>query len=69
MGPAPRNETIPTVNHESLKTEYLNRGAALCDLISTKLDTVITLIDGERFSGDERELGKEHMAQPRVKKG
>ncbi len=32
-------------------------GAALCDIISSKLDTVITSIDGECFSGDERELG------------
>jgi len=38
-------------------TSRLNRGAGLCDLISSKFDTVITLIDGERFSGDERELG------------
>ncbi|KAI9843625.1 MAG: hypothetical protein M1837_006207 [Sclerophora amabilis] len=35
---------------------YINQGAALCDLIGSKLDSVITLIDGERFSGDEREL-------------
>jgi len=37
-------------------TQYLTQGAALCDLISSKLNNVITLIDGERFSGDEREL-------------
>lgn len=37
-------------------TQYLTQGAALCDLISSKFDAVITLIDGERFSGDEREL-------------
>jgi hypothetical protein len=37
-------------------TEYLTQGAALCDLISSKFNAVITLIDGERFSGDEREL-------------
>lgn len=28
------------------------------DLISTKLDNVLTSIDGEAFSGDEKELGK-----------
>jgi hypothetical protein len=28
----------------------------LCDLISSKFNAVITLIDGEKFSGDEREL-------------
>ncbi|RDW59659.1 hypothetical protein BP6252_12746 [Coleophoma cylindrospora] len=37
-------------------TQYLNQGAALYDLISSKFDAVVTLIDGERFSGDEREL-------------
>lgn len=31
--------------------------AALCDLISSKFDAVLTSIDGESFSGDERELG------------
>ena len=30
---------------------------SLCDLISSKLDAIITSIDGEVFSGDERELG------------
>jgi len=38
-------------------TDCRDRGAALCDLISSKLNTVLTLIDGEKFSGDERELG------------
>ncbi|KAI9762979.1 MAG: hypothetical protein M4579_000042 [Chaenotheca gracillima] len=36
--------------------ECLSQGVDLCDLIGSKLDSVITLIDGERFSGDEREL-------------
>lgn len=58
MGPL-LNGIMPAVNNGASCTEYLNRGVALCDLISTKLDSVITLIDGERFSGDERELGKE----------
>ena len=31
-------------------------GPALCDLIISKLNAVITSIDGETFSGDEREL-------------
>ncbi|KAI9792206.1 MAG: hypothetical protein M1816_002746 [Peltula sp. TS41687] len=55
-GPAPLSAAIPGINTGALCTEYLNRGAALCDLLSTKLDSVITSIDGERFSGDEREL-------------
>lgn len=29
---------------------------ALCDLISTKFDSVITSIDGEQFGGNEQEL-------------
>ena len=32
----------------------------MCDLISSKLDAVLTAIDGERFSGDSRELGATH---------
>ncbi len=32
--------------------QYFNQGAALYDLISSKFDTIITLIDEERFSGD-----------------
>ncbi|MCJ1475267.1 hypothetical protein MMC13_003929 [Lambiella insularis] len=38
------------------RTDHLNRGPAICDLISSKFDAVITSIDGEVFSGDEREL-------------
>lgn len=34
----------------------LNQGSALCDLLSSKLSSVITSIDGGVFSGDEREL-------------
>ena len=30
----------------------------LCDLISWKLDQVISSIDGEEFAGDEEDLGK-----------
>jgi hypothetical protein len=37
--------------------EYFNQEAALVDLISNKFDNVITLIDGENFSGDEKDLG------------
>ena len=33
------------------------QGPTIDDLIVSKLDAVITLIDGEAFSGDERELG------------
>ncbi|KAH0544914.1 hypothetical protein FGG08_000994 [Glutinoglossum americanum] len=36
--------------------ECSNQGAVLMDLISDKFDNVITLIDGENFSGDEKDL-------------
>ena len=35
----------------SKSTQVLNQGAALCDLMSAKLDTVLTSIDGEYFGG------------------
>ncbi|TVY30155.1 hypothetical protein LHYA1_G001137 [Lachnellula hyalina] len=44
-------------------TQYLNQGAALCDLISSKFDTVITLIDGDKFNGDEGEFVVHQAAQ------
>ncbi|ORY11914.1 hypothetical protein BCR34DRAFT_587595 [Clohesyomyces aquaticus] len=37
-------------------TQCLNQGAALCDLISSKFDAVMTSIDEEKFSGNERDL-------------
>jgi hypothetical protein len=39
-----------------LITNTYGRGAALCDLMGSKLDAVITSIDGERFSGQEQDL-------------
>jgi hypothetical protein len=45
-------------------TQMLNQGAALCDLMSTKLDAVITSIDGERFSGKEKDLMVYDTPQP-----
>jgi hypothetical protein len=44
------------LNHSS--TQYLNQGAALYDRLSSKLDSVITCMDEEKFSGDERDLRK-----------
>ena len=44
--------------------QYITQGVALCDMISSKLDAVITSIDGERFSGDERELAVFTPSQP-----
>ncbi|QDS74939.1 hypothetical protein FKW77_004483 [Venturia effusa] len=40
----------------NLNARYLAQGAALYDRMSSKLDTVITCMDEERFSGDERDL-------------
>ncbi|KAF2714620.1 alpha/beta-hydrolase [Pleomassaria siparia CBS 279.74] len=50
-------------------TQFVNQGAALCDLMSNKLDAVITSIDGERFSGKEQDLliydaPQPHPSQP-----
>jgi hypothetical protein len=36
-------------------TQLLNQSAALCDVISSKFDAIIELIDGERFSRDKRD--------------
>jgi hypothetical protein len=48
------NDGIPYWRQQS--TQYLNQGAALYDLISSKFNSVVTSIDNERFSGDEHEL-------------
>jgi len=56
------NDGIPAWHQPG--TQYLNQGAALYDLISSKFDAVVTLIDGERFSGDERELAVYQPPQP-----
>ncbi|KAI9893718.1 MAG: hypothetical protein M1814_005934 [Vezdaea aestivalis] len=37
-------------------TGYLNQGAAFCDQVSSKFNDVITLIDREDFSGEEKDL-------------
>ena len=48
------NDGVPALQFQG--AQYLSQGAALYDLISSKFNTIVTLIDGERFSGDEREL-------------
>ena len=48
------NNGVPPLYSQG--AQYVDQGVGLCDLISSKFDAVITLIDGERFSGDEREL-------------
>ena len=37
-------------------TDYLNRGAALCDQVASKLNDVISLMDEETFTGTEQDL-------------
>ncbi|KAK3326216.1 Alpha/Beta hydrolase protein [Apodospora peruviana] len=46
-GVAPRN---------GYKSQLLNQGAALCDQISDRFNDVLTLIDGECYDGNERDL-------------
>ena len=41
--------------------ELLNHKTPICDLISSKFNAVITSIDGEIFSGDEKELGTRYL--------
>lgn len=36
--------------------QYLNQGAALTDLISSRFDSVLTLMDSDKFGRDEQEL-------------
>lgn len=46
----------PTHVVSKKSVQALNHGAALCDLISSKLDAVITSIDDGMFSGREQDL-------------
>ncbi|KAL1635212.1 hypothetical protein SLS58_010382 [Diplodia intermedia] len=48
--------------------QYVAHTVALCDLISSKLDQVITSIDDEVFSGEEREL-EPHQSSLDVSRG
>jgi len=40
----------------SHKSQWINQGAALCDQISERFNDVMTLIDGDRFTGNEKDL-------------
>ena len=46
----------PTQAVATKSMQTLCRGAALCDLISSKFDAVMTSIDGQHFSGKEQDL-------------
>lgn len=51
-------------------TDYLNRGAALCDQVASKFNDVISLMDEEVFTGNEQDLRltyyqPPHAASPR----
>jgi hypothetical protein len=49
----PQASSCPIVNRTA---DYLNRGAALCDIIGDKFNNVMSLIDDEAFSGHEKDL-------------
>lgn len=53
---APNYETQVTTEVPKTNQEKTIQGPALCDLIASKFDAVLTSIDGETFSGDEQEL-------------
>ena len=55
---SPPITTSSTTEAPQYDIEHLSCGPAICDLISSKFNAVITSIDGEIFSGDERELSK-----------
>lgn len=55
-GLTPKTQTVSNGDGYGQYTAR-DQGTALCDIISSKFDRVISLIDEERFSGDERELG------------
>ncbi|KAF7511147.1 hypothetical protein GJ744_005378 [Endocarpon pusillum] len=45
-------------------TEYLNRGAALCDQVASKFNDVISLMDEETFVGNEQDLQLTYYQPP-----
>lgn len=51
-----RTKTSQFLDSRGRSCQALNSGAALCDIISSKLDAIITSIDDERFSGTEQDL-------------
>lgn len=66
--PSPANSrpaTDPSAHCYEQTAGYLNQGAALCDLLSSKLNSVITSIDGGVFSGGEQEMGKFSLGEYR----
>ena len=65
--PAVQNQRFASTSSTNLATAancpivsrtvgYLNQGAALCDVIGDKFNDVLSLIDDEAFSGNERDL-------------
>ncbi|KAI9768001.1 MAG: hypothetical protein M1840_005313 [Geoglossum simile] len=79
LGPASSTPNVVTspaqyVNHEvdrwqQQATGYLDQGTALVDLISSKFNSVITLIDGENFSGEEQDLVIQERSTLRIRGG
>ena len=56
--PRPTNSSRHVSDQRTLPAQPCSPQTGLEDLISTKLDDVLTSIDGEAFSGDEKELSK-----------
>lgn len=56
--PRPTDSSRHVSDQRPLPAKPFSPPTALEDLISTKLDNVLTSIDGEAFSGDEKELGR-----------
>ena len=53
----PLQETLDDLGQLTVKgTAYMNQGVAVCGDIAAKLNSVLTSIDSEIFSGNEDEL-------------
>ena len=57
FAPDPPHKTINSIPWSPNSTDQSSGGQSINDLICTRFNDLITLIDGETFSGDEKELG------------
>lgn len=55
----PRKQSLD--QRKEAPQDSFSRDPALCELISSRFNAIITSIDGENFSGDERELGEKFV--------
>lgn len=63
------NFVQPSSDGPNRTKNYVGRQASLCDLIGDKFNDVISLIDEERFSGEERELVVKYEAPLNLRGG